>query len=41
MIESYLLGMVTGFVLGVAVIIIPEKLKMYKDNYVELRRRDR
>lgn len=40
MIESYLLGMVTGFVLGVAVAIIPERLKAYKDNYIELRRRD-
>lgn len=40
MIESYLLGLVTGFFLGVGVAVIPEKLKkvleIKSDNYIDI-----
>lgn len=34
---SYLLGIMTGFFLGIAVMAIPGKLKKYKKNYIELK----
>lgn len=40
MIESYLIGLATGFILGVAVAVIPEKLKktmeLKKDNFIDI-----
>lgn len=39
MIESYLMGMVTGFLLGMAVVIVPEQLRKLRntDKYIDLR----
>lgn len=39
MIESYLLGIATGFFIGVAVAIVPEMLRKCKREYIELKRR--
>lgn len=41
MIESYLLGIATGFFIGVAVVVIPEKLRRVKGEYIELKRRQK
>jgi len=39
MLESYLLGIATGFFIGVAVAIVPEMIKSCKREFVELKRR--
>lgn len=39
MIEIYLLGIATGFFIGVAVAIVPEMAKKRKGEYIELKRR--
>lgn len=39
MIESYLIGLATGFFLGVAVAIVPEMIRKCKIEYIELKRR--
>lgn len=41
MIESYLLGIATGFFIGVAVAVVPEMLRKCKREYIELKRRKR
>lgn len=41
MIESYLLGIATGFFIGVAVAIVPEMIKNCKREYIELKRRQK
>ena len=41
MIESYLLGIATGFFLGVAVMAIPERLRRAKGEFVDITRRKR
>ena len=41
MIESYLLGIATGFFIGVAVMVIPEKLRRVKGEFVDITRRKR
>lgn len=39
MIESYLMGMVTGFLLGIVAVIVPEQLRKLRntDKYIDLR----
>ena len=39
MIESYLLGIATGFFIGVAVALVPEMARKCKREYIELKRR--
>jgi len=41
MIESYLMGMVTGFLLGVAVALVPEMARKCKREFVDITRRKR
>lgn len=41
MIESYLLGIATGFFIGVAVVVIPEKLRRVKGEYIDITRRQK
>lgn len=43
MIESYLIGLATGFFVGIAVIIIPEKLRLIRNDqeYIDISRRRR
>jgi hypothetical protein len=42
MIESYLMGLVTGFFIGVAVIAVPEKIKkLRRVDYIDIRLKER
>ena len=42
MIESYLIGMATGFFIGVAVVIVPEKIKkLRRVDYIDIRLKER
>jgi len=42
MIESYLMGLVTGFFIGVAVAVVPEKIKkLRRVDYIDIRLKER
>lgn len=41
MIESYLLGIATGFFIGVAVALVPEMVRKCKREFVDITRRKR